>query len=48
VHLVGVDEDTAIVGGPQEWRVMGHRRAWVLTTAGEPVSYAAGDVLSLT
>jgi cyanophycinase len=47
VHLVGVDEETAIVGGPQRWRVMGHGHAWVLTTTGEPESYAAGEVLSL-
>ncbi|HEY8756002.1 MAG TPA: Type 1 glutamine amidotransferase-like domain-containing protein [Candidatus Dormibacteraeota bacterium] len=47
VHLVGVDEETAIVGGPRQWRVMGRRHAWVLTTADEPESYAAGEVLSL-
>ncbi|HWF58137.1 MAG TPA: Type 1 glutamine amidotransferase-like domain-containing protein [Candidatus Dormibacteraeota bacterium] len=47
VHLVGVDEDTAMVGGPQEWRVMGRQHAWVLTGDGEPQSYASGEVLSL-
>jgi cyanophycinase-like exopeptidase len=47
VHLVGVDEDTAIVGGPRQWRVMGQRYAWVLTTPGEPGRHAAGEVFSL-
>jgi cyanophycinase len=47
VHLVGIDEDTAIVGGPRQWRVMGRGHAWVLATAGEPQSYAAGQVFSL-
>lgn len=47
VHLVGIDEDTAIVGGPRQWRMMGRGHAWVLTTAGEPQSYAAGEVFSL-
>jgi cyanophycinase len=47
MHLVGVDEDTAIVGGPSNWQVMGRQHAWVLTTAGELESYAAGEVFSL-
>lgn len=47
VHLVGIDEDTAVVGGPLQWRVMGHGHAWVLTTAGDPRSYADGETLSL-
>ncbi|MEO8897748.1 MAG: Type 1 glutamine amidotransferase-like domain-containing protein [Candidatus Dormibacter sp.] len=48
VHLVGVDEDTAIVGGPLQWRVMGRGHAWILTSMGEHTSYAAGEVLSLS
>ena len=47
VHLIGIDEDTAIVGGPREWRVMGRGSAWVLETPGQPVSYAPGVLLSL-
>jgi cyanophycinase len=47
VHLVGVDEDTAIIGGPLQWRVMGRGHAWVLTMIGEHTSFAAGEVLSL-
>lgn len=48
VHLIGIDEDTAIVGGPGEWRVMGRGSAWVLETPGKPVDYGDGAVLSFT
>lgn len=47
VHLVGIDDDTAIVGGPAHWRVMGRGHAWLLTMMGEHASYAAGEALSL-
>ena len=30
VHLVGVDEDTALVGGPEEFIVHGRQSAWLL------------------
>ncbi|HEY1488579.1 MAG TPA: Type 1 glutamine amidotransferase-like domain-containing protein [Micromonosporaceae bacterium] len=30
ITLVGVDEETAIVGGPDEFVVVGHRAAWIL------------------
>lgn len=29
VHVIGVDEDTAIVGGPVEWEVQGRQSAWL-------------------
>jgi cyanophycinase len=32
--LVGIDEDTAIVGGGSLWRVMGRQAAWLVTRAG--------------
>jgi cyanophycinase len=48
VHLIGVDEDTAIVGGPLQWQVMGRGHAWILTNMGEHTSYAAGETLSLS
>jgi cyanophycinase len=48
VHLVGIDEDTAIVGGPLQWHVMGRAHAWILTNMGEHTSHAAGEVLSLS
>ena len=31
VHVVGVDEDTAIVGGPDDWVVRGRQSAWLLS-----------------
>ena len=34
VTVVGIDEDTALVGGPDEWEVMGLRSVWVLTAHG--------------
>jgi cyanophycinase len=41
-RLVGVDEDTALVGGPEEWRVIGRGSAWVLDTPGHPERYDDG------
>lgn len=32
--LVGVDDETAIVGGPHAWTVYGHRSAWLLERDG--------------
>lgn len=46
-HLIGIDEDTAIVGGPCLWQVMGRGCAWVLGESAEPVSYGDGANLSL-
>jgi cyanophycinase len=34
IAVVGVDEDTAIVGGPEEWEVRGRQSAWVLHADG--------------
>jgi hypothetical protein len=31
VTLVGVDEETALVGGPDLFEVQGHQSAWVLS-----------------
>jgi cyanophycinase len=45
VTLVGVDERTALVGGPEEWTVQGHRSAWVLTRDGRE-EYPVGATLS--
>lgn len=30
VHLIGIDENTALIGGPTEWEVVGHSGAWTL------------------
>ncbi len=32
--LIGIDEETAIVGGPTEWHVAGRQAAWVITPHG--------------
>lgn len=45
VTLVGVDEDTAIVGGPARFTVMGRQRAWVMRPGVEPTSFEAGATL---
>ena len=45
VTLVGVDEDTAIVGGPRRWTVMGRQRAWILHPDAEREGFDAGDVI---
>ncbi len=34
VTVVGVDEETALVGGPEDWAVRGRGSAWVLTREG--------------
>lgn len=47
VALVGIEEETAVVGGPREWTVMGESSAWLLNGPGEPVGYAAGEVMLL-
>jgi cyanophycinase len=44
-HLIGVDEDTAIVGGPHSWTVFGRGHAWLLGVEKQPVGYSAGAVL---
>ena len=34
VTVVGIDEDTALVGGPHEWTVRGRQSAWILSVDG--------------
>jgi cyanophycinase-like exopeptidase len=50
VTSVGVDEDTALVGGwrddPDEWEVVGRQSVWVLTPDGRE-EHPAGSVLRL-
>lgn len=46
VHLVGVDEDTALVGGPEEFTVQGRQSAWLLGD-GRRQQYPAGSTLTL-
>lgn len=44
VTAIGIDEDTAIVGGPQEWTVFGRQSAWVIGH-GSRQEFAAGESL---
>ncbi|WP_380169491.1 Type 1 glutamine amidotransferase-like domain-containing protein [Jannaschia sp. R86511] len=46
VRRVGVDEDTALVGGPGSWRVVGRASAWVLGDDGRQ-EHPAGSVVVL-
>ena len=46
VTIVGIDEDTALVGGPDQWQVMGRQQVWVLTADGRN-GHAAGEQLTL-
>lgn len=34
VTVIGIDEDTALVGGPHEWTVRGRQSAWILSVEG--------------
>jgi cyanophycinase-like exopeptidase len=46
VTIVGVDEETALVGGPDSYVVEGRQSAWVLGE-GKRRQYAAGETLRL-
>ena len=45
VTVLGIDEDTALVGGPDEWQVMGRQSVWTLGH-GSRVGHPAGSHLS--
>jgi cyanophycinase len=34
ITVLGIDEETALVGGPREWTVMGRQSVWRLTSEG--------------
>ena len=44
VHVIGIDEDTAVVGGPDEWVVQGQGSAWLFSD-GHRHEYRAGQVI---
>jgi cyanophycinase len=44
--LIGIDEDTALVGGPEGWEVHGRQSVWVLGP-GSRVEHKAGTTLTL-
>ena len=43
--VVGVDEDTAIVGGPTDWVVQGRQKAWIIGDDGHKTPFSAGETL---
>jgi cyanophycinase len=45
VTVLGIDEDTALVGGPEQWQVMGRQSVWTLGH-GSRVEHPAGSHLS--
>jgi cyanophycinase len=45
--LLGIDEDTALVGGPHHWEVRGRQSVWVLGD-GARQEYASGTTLTTT
>ena len=44
VSVVGIDEDTAIVGGPFEWEVQGRQSAWLFVD-GHRKEFKSGQTL---
>lgn len=46
VTVIGIDEDTALVGGPDSWTVRGRQSVWILGE-GAPVEHPAGSTLHL-
>ncbi len=46
VSVVGIDEDTAIVGGPNDFTVHGRQSAWLLS-AGRRQEFSAGSPMRL-
>lgn len=42
ISVYGIDEQTALVGGPKEWTVLGRSSVWHLTSKGRK-QYHAGD-----
>jgi cyanophycinase-like exopeptidase len=46
VVLLGIDEETALVGGPDSWTVRGHRSVWRLERDGR-IEHPPGSTLTL-
>jgi cyanophycinase-like exopeptidase len=44
VHVVGIDENTALVGGPETFTVQGGQSVWLLSD-GRRRGYAAGSTI---
>ncbi len=48
VHVVGIDEETALVGGPERFSVVGRRAVWELDRDGAAVRRGPGEDVELT
>jgi cyanophycinase len=48
VTVIGVDEETALVGGPRDWTVKGRQSAWRLTRDGRERLPAGASITTLT
>jgi cyanophycinase len=46
VTVVGIDEDTALVGGPERWQVMGRQSVWVLTRDGRSEHRSGSELVT--
>jgi cyanophycinase len=47
VTVIGLDEETALVGGPDNWTVQGRQSAWRITPEGRE-QYPAGTALTIS
>lgn len=45
VTVVGIEEETALVGGPSHWRVAGRQGVWLLSRDGERRRFSSGEEL---
>ena len=47
ITVFGIDEQTALVGGPKEWTVLGRRSVWRLTSSGREEFPVGASVTTL-
>jgi cyanophycinase-like exopeptidase len=47
VVTVGIDEQTALVGGLKEWTVRGRQRVWIIRDDSERTGHRAGETLRI-
>ena len=46
VSVIGIDEDTAIVGGPYEWEVQGRQSAWLFVDGHRKEFIAGSEIIT--
>jgi cyanophycinase-like exopeptidase len=47
VTVVGIDEDTALVGGLEDWEVMGRQSVWIIEGDGRGAEHRTGSRVTL-